>query len=53
MKKAAYALVVLGFLSGSAAYGYDPQGSGKVSDGNCNCKSQCDAFARAGQLAGA
>ena len=53
MNKVIYALAVLGLLSGSGAYAYDPQGSGKISDGNCNCKSQCDSFARAGQLAGA
>ena len=32
---------------------YEPMGSGKVSNGNCNCKSTCDKFAAAGQLAGA
>jgi len=53
MKKAIYALLAVGLLGASAAYGYDPAGSGKISDGNCNCKSQCDGFAKAGQLAGA
>lgn len=33
--------------------GYNPQGSGVISDGNCNCKKQCNQFAAAGQLAGA
>jgi hypothetical protein len=33
--------------------GYNPQGSGVISDGSCNCKKQCDQFAAAGQLAGA
>jgi hypothetical protein len=28
-------------------------GSGKVSDGNCTCKSICNKFAAAGQLSGA
>lgn len=32
---------------------YEPMGSGKVSDGNCTCKSICNKFAAAGQLAGA
>jgi uncharacterized caspase-like protein len=33
--------------------GYNPQGSGAISDGSCNCKKQCNQFAAAGQLAGA
>jgi uncharacterized caspase-like protein len=32
---------------------YEPQGSGKVSNGNCTCKSICNKFAAAGQLSGA
>jgi uncharacterized caspase-like protein len=32
---------------------YEPMGSGKVSDGNCTCKSICNKFAAAGQLSGA
>ncbi len=39
-------------LNAGVAFAYDAQGSGKVSDGNCNCKNQCDQFAKAGQLAG-
>jgi len=40
-------------LNINAAFAYDPQDSGKISNGNCNCKSNCDQFAKAGQLAGA
>jgi hypothetical protein len=40
-------------LSTTAAYAYDPQGSGKVSNGSCNCKTNCDQFAKSGQLTGA
>ena len=32
---------------------YEPQGSGRVSDGNCTCKSICNKFAAAGQSSGA
>jgi hypothetical protein len=32
---------------------YQPQGSGRVSDGNCTCKSICNKFAAAEQLSGA
>jgi uncharacterized caspase-like protein len=32
--------------------GYQPMGSGKVSDGNCQCKSTCNKFASMGQLSG-
>lgn len=39
-------------LNVSVAFAYDPQGSGKISNGNCTCKSNCDQFAKAGQLAG-
>ena len=39
-------------LTTSAALAYDAQGSGKISNGNCTCKSNCDQFAKAGQLAG-
>ena len=39
-------------LTTSAAFAYDAQGSGKISNGNCTCKSHCDQFAKAGQLAG-
>jgi len=52
MKKAAYFLVTIGFLNASGAYAYEAQGSGKISNGNCTCKSQCDQFAKSGQLAG-
>jgi hypothetical protein len=40
-------------LSVTAAHAYDPQGSGKISNGRCNCKTNCDQFAKSGQLAGA
>jgi hypothetical protein len=40
-------------LNAGAAFAYDAQGSGKISDGNCSCKNQCDQFAKSGQLAGA
>jgi hypothetical protein len=36
----------------SRPHGYQPMGSGVISDGNCTCKTHCDQFARAGQLAG-
>jgi hypothetical protein len=39
-------------LNAGAAFAYDAQGSGKISNGNCTCKSNCDQFAKAGQLAG-
>ncbi|WP_426422544.1 caspase family protein [Bradyrhizobium genosp. A] len=31
---------------------YEPPGSGKVSNGRCNCKAICDKFASLGQLSG-
>lgn len=31
---------------------YEPMGSGKVSNGNCTCKSICNKFAALGQLSG-
>jgi uncharacterized caspase-like protein len=33
--------------------GYEPEGSGRISNGKCRCKNICDQFAAAGQLAGA
>ncbi len=50
MKTAGFILVAIAILSGSAAYAYDAQGSGKISNGNCVCKNRCDQFAKAGQL---
>lgn len=32
--------------------GYAPMGSGKISNGKCNCKDRCNAFAARGQLSG-
>jgi hypothetical protein len=51
VKKAVLILFAITALNG-AAFGYEAQGSGKVSSGNCNCKTQCDQFAKAGQLPG-
>jgi hypothetical protein len=48
----AIALILVVTLNASAAFAYDPQGSGKISNGNCTCKKRCDQFASAGQLAG-
>jgi hypothetical protein len=53
MKTFAFGLIVIAGLSSSAAFAYDSQGSGKISDGKCTCKIKCDQFAKAGQLAGA
>ena len=53
MKIAIFVLIVAATLSVSPAFAYDAQGSGKISNGNCTCKSSCDQFAKAGQLAGA
>jgi hypothetical protein len=53
MKKIALVLIAWWILSASTAFAYDPQGSGKLSNGNCNCKNTCDQFAKSGQLAGA
>ena len=44
-------LISIVALNTSTAFAYDAQGSGKISDGNCNCKIRCDTFAKAGQLA--
>ena len=52
MKILALVFAVATVLDTSTAFAYDPQGSGKISNGNCNCKIQCDQFAKAGQLAG-
>jgi hypothetical protein len=49
MKRTFFILIVLA-LNASAALAYDPAGSGKISNGNCVCKNQCDQFAKAGQL---
>jgi hypothetical protein len=53
MKIVFFALMATITLSGSTAFAYDAQGSGKVSNGNCNCKTHCDQFAKAGQLSDA
>ena len=34
-----------------ASRGFEPMGSGAISNGNCVCKKHCDQFAKAGQLA--
>jgi hypothetical protein len=52
MKIAAFVLIIATTLNAGAAIAYDAQGSGKISNGNCTCKSNCDQFAKAGQLAG-
>jgi hypothetical protein len=52
MKKIVFVLIAASALSVGTAFAYDPQGSGKISNGNCTCKSNCDQFAKAGQLAG-
>ena len=52
MKLAAFVLIIATTLNAGTAIAYDAQGSGKISNGNCTCKSHCDQFAKAGQLAG-
>ena len=52
MKLAAFVLIIATTLNAGTAIAYDAQGSGKISNGNCTCKSNCDQFAKAGQLAG-
>ena len=52
MRRIALVFSIATILNVSAALGYDAQGSGKISNGNCTCKSHCDQFAKAGQLAG-
>jgi hypothetical protein len=52
MKTFVFGLIVTAGLN-SAAFAYDAQGSGKISDGRCTCKIKCEQFAKAGQLAGA
>ena len=52
MKVVAFVFIAAAALSSSIAFAYDPQGSGKISNGNCNCKSTCNQFAKTGQLAG-
>ena len=49
----AIALILVVTLNASAAFAFDPNGSGKISDGKCVCKNRCDQFANAGQLVGA
>ncbi len=53
MKTVVFGLIVMAGLGNSAAFAYDPQGSGKISDGRCTCKIKCEQFAKAGQQAGA
>jgi hypothetical protein len=53
MKIAAFVLFVAATLNVATAIAYDAQGSGKISNGDCTCKRNCDRFAKAGQLAGA
>jgi hypothetical protein len=50
VKTAFCILIAVAALNGSAAYAYDAQGSGKISNGNCVCKNRCDQFAKGGQL---
>jgi hypothetical protein len=52
MKIFAFVLFATVALNATTALAYDPQGSGKISNGSCNCKSHCDQFAKSGQLAG-
>jgi hypothetical protein len=50
VKRTFIILIALLVFNESAAVAYDPAGSGKISNGNCVCKNQCDQFAKAGQL---
>ncbi|KJC39203.1 hypothetical protein UP09_25400 [Bradyrhizobium sp. LTSP885] len=52
MRIVAWILSAALVLNASAAFAYDAQGSGKISSGNCTCKTHCDQFAKSGQLAG-
>jgi hypothetical protein len=50
--EAAFAIAFLLLLTVNAS-ARDPKGmSGKMSNGTCTCKSHCNQFAKAGQLAG-
>jgi hypothetical protein len=53
MKVVAFVFIAAAALNSSPAFAYDPQGSGKISNGDCTCKGTCNQFAKAGQLAGA
>ncbi len=53
MKIVALIFSVVAVLNVSTAFAYDPQGSAKISNGNCNCKNTCNQFAKSGQLDGA
>jgi hypothetical protein len=52
MKTFIFVLIAMAGLNSSPAFAYDAQGSGKVSDGRCECKGRCNQFAKGGQLAG-
>ena len=53
MKTIAFVLVAAAILNTGIAFAYDAEGSGKISDGRCTCKANCNQFAKAGQLSGA
>jgi hypothetical protein len=48
-----FALILIAALNAGSAFAFEPMGSGKISNGNCVCKDNCDKFAKAGQIAGA
>jgi hypothetical protein len=52
MKIVAFVLVAMAALNAGAALAYDAMGSGKISNGSCECKRTCNQFAKAGQLPG-
>ena len=52
MKVIAVILISTAALNAGNAFAYEAQGSGKISNGNCICKINCDRFAKAGQLPG-
>jgi hypothetical protein len=52
MKIVVFVLMAAATLNASNAFAYDALGSGKISNGNCTCKINCDQFAKTGQLPG-
>jgi len=45
-------LIVTSAFNSGTAFAYEAQGSGKISNGDCTCKKNCDQFAKSGQLPG-
>jgi hypothetical protein len=45
-------MIATATLNTSIAFAYDAQGSGKISNGNCTCKTNCNQFAKAARREG-